>query len=195
MAIEDNFAVFIITDSAYQVSKTDSSKKEIVKISALPQGRFPDGFTSFGMAGFVGHPDFEKRLIESIKGDANEVTIKGLKVMGFVSIPFEEKYVVGEEITAEDIVQFEQPTKQAYATITELIYAKTIDDAMPLLNWGKKMETIVGGPIKMAEQNNSATMMKAESHDEDLFGAEYENHIINLYHSLYRSEREYEANV
>ena len=41
MAIEDNFAVFIITDSAYQVSKTDSSKKEIVKISALPQGRFP----------------------------------------------------------------------------------------------------------------------------------------------------------
>ena len=39
----------------------------------------------------------------------------------------------------------------------------------------------------------AAELMKAE--EADVFGAEYDQHMMNLYHSLYRSEREYEANV
>ena len=192
MAKKDYYAVFVITDSAMRRVKNDDAKKEIVKLSALPQGRFPDGFTAFCWASFVDGQDYEDRICESIKGDDKEVVITGLKSLGMISIPYEETFAIGDDYTAPDIVEFEKPNKQGYATITDLIYSKTKEDVTALLNWGKQMETLVGGPIKMAETEMST--MKAEEETE-FFGAEYEQHMMNLYHSLYRSEREYEANV
>ena len=211
MAKKDYYGVSVITDCVMKKVKDNDAKKEIVKISALPQGEIPDGFTAFCWAAFVGAKDFEGKICKKITGDDKEVTISGLQSLGIMAIPYEETFAVGDDFTAPDIVEFEKPSKQGYATISQIIYAKTENDTEALVNWGKTMETIVGGPIKMADTSNpdspnfdpygdyppaatqAAELMKAE--EADVFGAEYDQHMMNLYHSLYRSEREYEANV
>ncbi len=211
MAKKDYYGVFVITDCVMKKVKDNDAKKEIVKISALPQGEIPDGFTAFCWAAFIGAKDFEGKICKKITGDDKEVTISGLQSLGMMAIPYEETFTIGDDFTASDIVEFEKPTKQGYATISQIIYAKTENDTEALVNWGKTMETIVGGPIKMADTSNpdspnfdpygdyppaatqAAELMKAE--ETDVFGAEYDQHMMNLYHSLYRSEREYEANV
>mgnify|MGYP003117228585 FL=1 len=206
MAKKDYYGVFVITDCVMKKVKDNDAKKEIVKISALPQGEIPDGFTAFCWAAFVGAKDFEGKICKKITGDDKEVTISGLQSLGIMAIPYEETFTIGDDFTAPDIVEFEKPTKQGYATISQIIYAKTENDTEALVNWGKTMETIVGGPIKMADTSNpdspnfdpygdyppAATQAAEET---DVFGAEYDQHMMNLYHSLYRSEREYEANV
>ena len=192
MAKQDYFCVYVITDCVMKEVKDNESKKEIVKISALPKGQIPDDFVPFAKAFFTGHTDFEDMICEKIYGDENEVTITGLTSLGMITLPFDETFVVGDDFTAPDIVEFENPSKQGYATIEQLIYAKDEEDVEPLMNWAKSMETLLGGPIKMAETDMS--VMKAEEETE-FFGAEYDQHMMNLYHSLYRSEREYEANV
>lgn len=192
MAKKDYYAVFVITDCVMKRVKDNDSKKEIVKISALPEGRIPDDFVPFAKAFFTNHKDFEDQIIEKIHGDEKEVSITGVKSLGMITLPFEETYAIGDDITAPDIVEFEKPSKQGYASVEQLIYADNLEDNDALMNWAKGMETILGGPIKMAETNVS--MMKAEE-ETDIFGAEYDQHMMNLYHSLYRSEREYEANV
>jgi len=192
MSKQDYYCVYVITDCVMREVKDNESKKEIVKISALPQGQIPDDFVPFAKAYFKGHTDFEDMICEKIYGDENEVTITGLTSLGMITLPFEETFAAGDDFTAPDIVEFENPSKQGYATIEQLIYAKNEEDIEPLMNWAKGMETILGGPIKMAETDMS--VMKAEEETE-FFGAEYDQHMMNLYHSLYRSEREYEANV
>ena len=47
MAKKDYYGVFVITDCVMKKVKDNDAKKEIVKISALPQGEIPDGFTAF----------------------------------------------------------------------------------------------------------------------------------------------------
>ena len=210
MAKKDYYGVFVITDCVMKKVKDNDAKKEIVKISALPQGEIPDGFTAFCWAAFVGAKDFEGKICKKITGDEKEVTISGLQSLGIMAIPYEETFTIGDDFTAPDIVEFEKPTKQGYATISQIIYAKTENDIEALVNWGKTMETIVGGPIKMADTSNpdspnfdpygdypdtSSPAATQAAEETDVFGAEYDQHMMNLYHSLYRSEREYEANV
>ena len=143
MAQKDYYAAFLITDSVMKLMKEGEKDKQIVKLSSLPNGLIPDGFTPFCWAAIVGEKDFENRKINSIKGDKKEFTVKASRMMGAISLPWEKTFTIGDDFTAPDIFEYKSKDlkKQGYATITQIIYAKTAKDMIPILNWGKTVET------------------------------------------------------
>jgi len=217
MAKENYFGAFVITDSAKKIEETDGTL-QIVKYSAFPDNRIPDGFTAFCWAAVVGHKDHEGRVFESIMGDENEVTITANQMLGMIPLPWEKTIAIGEDFTAPNVVEYEAAqkgqTKEGFAKVTQIIYAKTIEDVNAILNWGKEMETKTGIPTKMADEANSVSgyggysypttspaasqaadnLMKAESY-EDFFGEEYENFMAEYAMSLMPPHYHYEANV
>jgi len=150
------------------------------------------------------------------------VTVSGVTMVGVMPIPFSQDYVVGENFTADNI--FEVSTdgsakREGFAKIEKIILSKTKTDLDEIINYCAEVNAAHGRPIMYAEnvEMNAETLEIVDTCyecanpiymddarcrncgswdvDSDAFGAEYEQHLIKMAHSLYPQHRMYEANV
>jgi len=205
---------FIITDSEMKKITANSDEKEIVKRENLTPDMISQ-FVPFNAAAIVGEKDLFGRIYEYIKGDKNEIVCGGNTLVGFIPVPWEETYTVGNNFTTENIFELAvegSVKKEGYAKIEKIIVCKTKNDTEEIVNYFAEVNASHGRQVKYSENNDyeyrpsngggpygsaaaqAAELMKAEE-DTDFFGAEYEQHLIKLAQSIYPPHRSYEANV
>lgn len=194
------FMACIITDSEMKKMSDTSDEIQIVKRENLTPEMMND-YVPFNGAAVKDEEDHFGRIIQRIEGDKNKVTVSGVTMVGVMPIPFSQEYVVGENFTADNI--FEVSTdgsvkKEGFAKIEKIILSKTKTDLEAIINYYAEVNAAHGRPVMYAEESSDyrppAATMAAED-ETDFFGAEYEQHLIKMAHSLYPLHRMYEANV
>ena len=194
------FMACIITDSEMKKMSDTSDEIQIVKRENLTPEMMND-YVPFNGAAVKDEEDHFGRIIQRIEGDKNKVTVSGVTMVGVMPIPFSQEYVVGENFTADNI--FEVSTdgsvkKEGFAKIEKIILSKTKTDLNEIINYYAEVNAAHGRPVMYAEESSDyrppAATMAAED-ETDFFGAEYEQHLIKMAHSLYPLHRMYEANV
>ena len=215
------FIAFILTDSEMKKISADAEEKQIVKRANLTP-EMMDDYVPFNGAAVKDEEDHFGRIIQRIEGNKDKVTVSGVTMVGVMPIPFSQDYVVGENFTADNI--FEVSTdgsakREGFAKIEKIILSKTKTDLDEIINYCAEVNAAHGRPIMYAEnvEMNAETLEIVDTCyecanpiymddarcrncgswdvDSDAFGAEYEQHLIKMAHSLYPQHRMYEANV
>ena len=215
------FIAFILTDSEMKKISADTEEKQIVKRANLTP-EMMDDYVPFNGAAVKDEEDHFGRIIQRIEGNKDKVTVSGVTMVGVMPIPFSQDYVVGENFTADNI--FEVSTdgsakREGFAKIEKIILSKTKTDLDEIINYCAEVNAAHGRPIMYAEnvEMNAETLEIVDTCyecanpiymddarcrncgswdvDSDAFGAEYEQHLIKMAHSLYPQHRMYEANV
>ena len=215
------FIAFILTDSEMKKISADAEEKQIVKRANLTP-EMMDDYVPFNGAAVKDEEDHFGRIIQRIEGNKDKVTVSGVTMVGVMPIPFSQDYVVGENFTADNI--FEVSTdgsakREGFAKIEKIILSKTKTDLDEIINYCAEVNAAHGRPVMYAEnvEMNAETLEIIDTCyecanpiymddsrcrncgswdvDSDAFGAEYEQHLIKMAHSLYPPHRMYEANV
>ena len=204
--------VFIITDCEMRESPDVDGEIQIVRIANMTPDMWNDyvPFNSFAM---VGELDEFGRTVQSIEGDKKSVAIKGVSMVGILPMPWETIYTVGENFTAEGIVEVNEDgsgKREGFATISRLICGKTKNNTEEIVNYFAEVNASHGRPVMYAEESNPDSpnfnpygdysdeppaATQAAEDEAEFFGAEYEQHLAEVYQSLLPIHRNYEANV
>ena len=188
---------FILTDSEMRENPDTQGEIEIVRIANMTEEMWND-YVPFNTFAIVGEKDEDGRVIQSIEGNNKSVTVKGISMVGILPMPWETIYTVGENFTAEGIVEVNEDRsgkREGFAKISRLICCKKKSDTDEIVNYFAEVNAQHGRRIMYAEERNpDSELMKAEE-DRDFWGAEYEKHLAEVYHSLIPTHRHYEANV
>ena len=215
---------FILTDSEVKKISEDSEDKQIVKRTNLTSDMMDD-YVPFELCVMVGEEDYFGLTTQKIVGDKNKVLVEGVTMVGVMPLPYSTEYRVGENFTADNIFEVSadgSSKTKGYAKIEKIILSKGETDLDEIINHFAEVNAAHGRPIMYAEnvEMNAETLDDGEiidtcyecanpiymddarcrncgswDVDSDAFGAEYEQHLIKMAHSLYPNHRMFEANV
>jgi len=186
LKLAEIIASAIITDSV-MLKVPDSNFIQIVKKSNVPKDEM-ENYAPFCHALVVGEKDINNNIIKGIVGDDNSVTTKEITMIGFMPMPNDNTYTVGDKISSKDVVE-EGSEKEGFATIVRIINMHGIEDTDEMLNYFQQINKEHNYEIKYAET------VELAAEDAEFFSEQYETFMAELGMSSYPNSKMYESNV